>query len=63
MSTQTFIDSLKLIQPTPYKDGAYQVPQSVRIEGPIGAIEVDSGNAVMDGSVVVIVIVALYVCK
>ena len=40
-----------------------RVPQSVRIEGPIGAIEVDSGNNVIDGTMVIIIILVLYVGK
>ena len=40
-----------------------QVPQSVRIEGPIGALEVDSGNNVLDGTIVIVIILALYAGK
>ena len=40
-----------------------KVPQSVRIEGPIGAIEVDSGNNVIDGTIVIVIILLLYIGK
>ena len=52
------MDSIEVIQHAPYK-----VQPKVRVESPMGSIEVDSGNAVIDGSVVVLVIVALYICK
>ena len=52
------MDSTTVLQHAPYK-----VQPKVRVESPMGAIEVDSGNSIIDGSVVVLVIVALYVCK
>ena len=52
------IDSLKTSQQPPYK-----IQPKVRVETPIGAIESDSGNHVVDGITVIVIILILYVCK
>ena len=52
-------DSIKIIKHAPYKP----VQPKVRIETPIGAIESDSGNHVVDGITVIVIILILYVCK
>jgi hypothetical protein len=44
-------DSVKIVQP------------KVRIETPIGAIESDTGNPILDGVMVVAVISVLYIMK
>ena len=48
------MDSLKTIK---------QVPESIRIEGPIGAMEVDTGNPYADGFMVICVLMFLYIGK
>ena len=53
------MDSLGTMQHDTYKPES----QSIRLEGPIGAIEVDSGNNIIDGTVIVVIILALYVGK
>jgi len=40
-----------------------QVPQRIRLETPLGAIESDSGNHVIDGITVVVLILVLYIGK
>ena len=53
------MDSIKIIPHAPYKI----VEPRIKVETPIGAIEVDSGNHVMDGVMIVAVILSLYACK
>ena len=45
------IDSLNIVQPM------------VRIETPIGVIESDSGNPILDGAIVFTLVLLLYICK
>ena len=45
------IDSLNIVQP------------KVRFETPIGAIESDSGNPILDGAIVFTLVFLLYICK
>ena len=40
-----------------------RLPQHIRIEGPIGAIEADTGSPMLDGVLVVSVILVLYFGK
>ena len=40
-----------------------EVPQKIRIETPVGAIESDSGNHIVDGVTIVILILVLYTGK
>jgi hypothetical protein len=47
-------DSLNTIQ---------QVPQRVKLETPLGSIESDSGNPILDGVIVVSAVLILYICK
>tara|TARA_R100001086_G_scaffold144253_1_gene76049 strand:+ start:15 stop:218 length:204 start_codon:yes stop_codon:yes gene_type:complete len=41
----------------------HKVLEKIRIETPMGAIESDSGNHIMDGLTIVILILALYTGK
>ena len=50
------IDSVKH---APYK----MIEPKIRVETPMGAIESDSGNHIMDGITVVAIILVLYVSK
>ena len=52
-------DSVKTIQYSPYKI----IEPKIRIETPIGAIESDSGNHIVDGITVVIVVLIIYIGK
>ena len=53
-----------MIDSTIIKHAPYKIIQpKVRIETPIGAIESDSGNHVVDGVTVIIIILVLYVGK
>lgn len=45
------IDSINIVQP------------KVRFETPIGAIESDSGNPILDGAIVFTLVFLLYICK
>jgi len=45
------IDSLNIVQP------------KVRFETPIGAIESDSGNPILDGATIFTLVLLLYICK
>jgi hypothetical protein len=48
-------DSIKIFE--------HKVSEKIRIETPVGAIESDSGNHMMDGLTIVILILALYTGK
>jgi len=48
-------DSTKILKP--------KVSEKIRIETPVGAIESDSGNHLIDGLTVVIIILVLYAGK
>ena len=52
-------DSIKVIHHPPYKI----VQPKVRIETPLGAIESDSGNPILDGVIVFLLVFSLYICK
>lgn len=52
------MDSLITIQHAPYR-----IPNKVRIESPIGAIEADTGSPVIDGITIVVIILVLYLGK
>ena len=47
----------------PYDSTVVLVPQRVRLETPLGAIEADTGSPILDGVMVVSVVLILYVGK
>ena len=53
-------DSTKIIQHAPYK---VEQTKRIRIETPMGAIESDSGNHIVDGITVVVIILIIYIGK
>ena len=53
------MSTIDSVQHAPYKT----IQPKIRIETPMGAIESDSGNHIMDGITVVAIILVLYVSK
>ena len=53
-----------MIDSTIIKHAPYKIIQpKVRIETPIGAIESDSGNHIVDGITVVVIVLIIYIGK
>ena len=53
------MDSIKIIQHSPYKP----IQPKIRIETPMGAIESDSGNHIVDGITVIAIVLVIYIGK
>jgi len=52
-----------IIRHAPYKIGHDIIQPKIKFETPIGAIESDSGNHIIDGVTVVAIILVLYIGK